>query len=277
MPKVLALSALTRVSHRNALLVLGVALGLAGCAPPAGPWAEREEIRTRDLLDSALARVDTVHTVEVAGRVSVKHGGARFDATHRVLFQRPARYRIDVESKPFLGLFEASLTAFADGDSLVVYSPSYGFVLEASGPGDLGLLGPELSWVALSGVRGVMLGLPNFEGGEPLAPTVRPGKDGAYEISLARPEGTQILWLDPETLSIEKMEIRGDAGALVVASEFSYGSKESLFPERVKVKCPESDAVILLTYSEFQVNGNMDPSAFSLNIPANARRYRPDR
>ncbi len=262
---------------RHMAPVVAVVVCLAGCAPPVGPWVGKRDVRTRDVLDRAMARTDSVQTVRVSGRVSVNQGGARFDAKHSMFFERPARYRIDVESKPFLGLFEASLSALADGDSLVVYSPSYGFVLEASGADDLDLLGPELSWVAFPGVRSAMLGLADFAGSEPLDSTVREDRDGMFEVALASPEGMQTVWIDHETFHVTRMEIRSDSGGLLVGSEFDYASGESLFPKRVKVKCPESDAVILLTYSKFQVNGDIDPSVFRLNIPANVRRFRPDR
>ncbi len=259
------------------LAAFGVGIAFGGCAPPGGPGMAPRETRTRDILERARARVDTIRTVEVSGRVSVRQGGTRFDAKHHILFERPERYRIDLESKPFLGLFEASLSAFAEGDSLVVYSPNYGFVLEAAGQEDLSLLGPELGWVALPDVRGIMLGLPDFSGAEPVYARVRPGKDATYEIPLVRTEGTQIVWFAPETLWIEKMEIRNDTGVLLAAAEFHYASEESLFPDRVKIKCPESDAVILLTYGEFRVNGDVGASAFVLDIPANARRFKPNR
>lgn len=259
---------------RATLYACLAAVTVAGCAP-AGPWRRPKAVQTQEILDRLAARLDDTRTVRAAGRVSVTQGGARFDAEHRMFFQRPAKYRIEVESKPLLGLFEASAVALAHGESLLVYSPSHGLLLGVSGESDLGLLGPELRWAALPGGREVLLGLPDLDGRNPLESTARAGTDGVYEIPLGVSQGTQVLWVDAKTLSIQRMEIRDEMGTVIAASSYDYDANDPGRPRRVRVKCPGSDAVILLTYSEFSVNEEIDPSVFVLDVPANVRRFRP--
>ncbi|MCK4546817.1 MAG: hypothetical protein KAW17_05160 [Candidatus Eisenbacteria sp.] len=247
------------------------AIALAGCAPPGSRLQMPREVSTRDVLSRVAARVDTVRTVSASGRMSIVQDGTRFDAKHRLLFQRPERFRIEVESKPFLGLFEAQAVLVADGDSFSVYSPTHDVVLEVSVAEDQDLLG-GLKWVVLAGVRDVLLGLPRTCGVSSLQRTVRAGKDGKYEILLDTGAGTRILWVDSRSLLVEKVELRDDAGDLIVAGTYRYGSDDRLGPKRVEVQCPGSGAVITLTYEQFEVNLEVDPSDFELVVPADVRR-----
>lgn len=221
-------------------------------------------------------RVEGVQTVRAEGTVSVTQGGARFDAKHRLFYRQPGQYRIEIEAEPFLGLFEASLVALAGGDSLFVYSPTHGIVFEATGGADLEMLSPELRWVGLEEVRGVLLGLPDLAGRIATGPTLRPDRDGLYQVSFEKRSGVQTVWLDPKTLSVQKIEIRDGAGDLLAESTYDYPAGDLSHPRRVRVKCPARYAVISLTYSQFDVNAEIDPEMFVLEVPANVHRFRPD-
>jgi outer membrane lipoprotein-sorting protein len=229
----------------------------------------------QDVLERLSARADTVRTLTTSGRVLVTQGGARFEARHRMLYQRPGLLRVDVEAKPLFGLFAAEMVALVDGDSLHVYSPTHGIVFETSGTGDLNALGPELKWVAIEGIREVLLGMPPLGGRAIAQDEVRPGQDGKYEIPVDVDSGTRSLWVDPETLLVERMDIRDEEGRLVVSSAYEYRNGHSLVPRRVKIQYPANDATISLTYREYAVNGDLDPADFELEIPAGARRFRP--
>jgi|GEM_PF-6707790 len=257
------------------IVLLGlVAGGVAGCAasrPGLGPG----EVAAGEVLEERASRIEATRSVRAAGRVSVTQAGNRFEAEHLVFFQNPGRYRIEIESKPLFGLLQASAIALAEGDSLVVYSPSHGVLFESSGVADLEFLTPELRWMAMANARGLLLGLPDVSSTRPTSRTLRPGREGLYEMCLEGNPGSQTLWLEPGTLSLRRMEIRDGSGTLLAESTYEYASGEAVRPKRVQVKCPASDAVILLTYYEFDLNAPIDPGVFHLDVPASVHRFRP--
>jgi outer membrane lipoprotein-sorting protein len=274
-PRLLALSPGRLVAGRRSIVAAGIAVLMAGCAPPGAPRLEPGQVPAREMLSRLSARVDTVRTVEASGRILVTQGGARFEARHRMLYRRPELLRIEVESRPLFGLFEARMIALADGESLHVYSPTHGILFEASGADDLDFLGPEMKWVAMAGIRDALLGLPQLDGRRVRAENVRPGKGGTYEISVDEGLNTRTFWVDPESLIVERMEIRDKEGGLLVSSDYEYRGGDRLAPNRVRIRYPANDATISLTYAEYNVNGDVDPADFEMVVPADVRRYRP--
>jgi hypothetical protein len=252
-----------RERARSISLSLAVLLLLHGCArapknlPPPVPLPSSD-------VDALLSRL---RSREEGIRRAVGIVGARgrgpegsFDARLVILFERPDRLRVEL-----MGAFGGTRwSAVATGEGIVAYFPGRKQYLKEGDVGDVvtRLLGLRLEPTEVMAIlAGVGIPLDSVTG-------ARGERRGASTfVSMGEDSGRRL------EISAEGQVVRAVTPSYRVSYPTSWKSRGRQIPDEVVLENEEIRTT--LRTDEVDVNVDLDPDAFALDIPGDAVRLRP--
>lgn len=254
-----------RAPRSNVVLAGILLLAAAGCArsprvpealPPPVPM-EASEVST--LLEELRRQGESVRRFQGLVRVRGKGPDGGFDARLAVLFERPLRLRVELLG-PFGG---TRWSVVASGDGISAYFPGRRQYLTEKDVPDVvsRLLGVRL------GVMEMMAALSGV--GVPLDSSSSVGyRRGRHRFIELEPPSTGVLQVNEEDQVVEAR-----AESYRVSYPGSWKSRGRPFPDEIEIQNESVRA--RLAAEDVDVNVELDPEAFVLQIPADAVRLRP--
>lgn len=250
---------------RSSALIAGLLLG-AACArslrapEPLPPLVPLEPSEVSSLLSELRRQAESVRRYQGLVRVRGRGPEGGFDARLAVVFERPHRLRVELLG-PFGG---TRWSAVATDEEISAYFPGRRHYLKEPDVPDvvarlLGIrLGSDDMMAALSGV-----GAPLDSSSSPVG--YRRGRVRVLELESP---SKRILEVNDEGQVVSAHSER-----YRVSYPGSWKSRGRPFPDEVEI---ENESVrARLTAQDVDVNVELDPGAFVLDIPADAVRLRP--
>ncbi|MBN1351619.1 DUF4292 domain-containing protein [candidate division KSB1 bacterium] len=111
-------------------------------------------------------------------------------------------------------------------------------------------------------------------------PVIVPGKttkialdDGNYKLSSVTQNGLHRYWIDPDKSVIKKYQFYDRTGTLQIEKHYRRFKKykDIYLPQIIQIKKPAKNQYFSLFYTSHEVNKNISPDEFQMNVPENAR------
>jgi hypothetical protein len=257
--------------------LIGAVLGflVASPRPAFSQSIDRQELSS--LIESYNRWAAGIRTVRAGGKARVGGEGETTRAfDYSLLLARPGQARIQGR----LGVLATVFDLSGDPDGWVLYVPQDALVVEVEGASErAGLLLPPMELLAVL----LPLGIPPRDvldrgtatrEGDSIRVVVPPGQGGAGSSK------HRVLWLDPENGTPSRLELREksqlESPTLIAVYGGYEGSGTKAFPAEVRVDVPADGSWARFTFETVRINGDVDPAAFQLRVPAGTRRIQPE-
>ena len=255
------------------VLLFAVWILPARAEDPAPSSASSLDTATRTpVVDSFNRWAAAIHSLSAGGKARV---GAEGEKTRvfqfSMLLSRPGNARVQGRWGGLASLFDLS----GDAKGWTLYLPQDRAVVRSRPDAEsAGLLVPPRELLAVLLPTGIPPKDMEGEGAASLESglarlVVPPGKGGAGS------ELHRVLWLDPETGTPRRMEIRRssqlEAPVLIAKYEhYEEGGRFSI-PGEISVEFPETSQWARFDLETTRVNGTVEAKSFSINIPNGTR------